>query len=170
MSDVNNPFRINIGFIVAGPIGYSREIQFNIPHFYQKPDFELRDVSGEVVFTRTSEGVLVQGKLVATLPSECVRCLEPFTLRVAPEFNELYVFLTHATRDTELILPPTGIIDLTPLVREYFLLEVPTKPVCHPDCKGLCPICWENLNTFQCNHEDESFDPRLDYFTILLDK
>lgn len=170
MSDTNNPFRINIGFIVAESIGYSREIQFNIPHFYQKPDFELSDISGKAVFTRTSEGVLVQGRLEASIPSECVRCLEPFTLKIITQFDELFTFPTHALPDMELILPPTGIIDLTPLVREYFLLEIPIKPVCRPDCKGLCPICGENLNISQCHHEDESIDPRLNNLIILLDK
>lgn len=170
MVDTNNPFRINIGFIIAESIGYSREIQFDIPHFYQKPDLELRDIIGKVIFTRTSEGVLVQGQLEATIPSECMRCLEPFMLKMATHFDELYTFQSHALSDTELILPPTGIIDLTPLVREYFLLEIPIKPVCRPDCKGLCPICGENLNTSQCNHEQESIDTRLDNLKILLDK
>jgi len=170
MAEWNNPFRVNVGFIIAETIGYSREILFDIPNFPQKEDFDFKDISGKVVFTRTSEGVLVQGKLNASITTECVRCLEPSTMKMNTQFDELYTFSGQAKGDTDLILPPNAILDLTPLVREYFLLEIPIRSLCRPDCKGLCPVCGENLNMTECNHDDEDIDPRLDYFKVLLDK
>ncbi|NCP16799.1 DUF177 domain-containing protein, partial [bacterium] len=55
--------------------------------------------------------------------------------------------------DSGLILPEDGYIDLEPLMREYALLEVPISPVCKPDCKGLCPVCGEDLNLVNCGHQ-----------------
>jgi len=174
MADWNNPFRVNVGFITAEAAGYSREILFDVPRFPQEPDLEpvhgLKDISGSMIFTRTSEGVLVQAQLTASLPAECVRCLEPFTLKITTQFNELYVFLAHVVRETELILPPTGILDLTPIVREYFLLEIPIKLLCSSDCQGLCPVCGEKLNDNHIEHQDDDIDSRLDNLINLLDQ
>lgn len=67
-------------------------------------------------------------------------------------FNELYAFHGRAVTDLELVLPEDANVDLDPLVREYLLLEVPIAPVCKPDCKGLCPVCGEDLNAGLCEH------------------
>jgi len=66
-------------------------------------------------------------------------------------------------------LPEDGHIDLSPLVREYMLLDIPIKPLCSTDCKGLCPVCGENLNETQCGHTTESIDPRLAVLKSLLE-
>jgi uncharacterized protein len=56
------------------------------------------------------------------------------------------------------------------LFREYILLEIPISPLCRPDCKGLCPICGNNLNEDTCHHEEEAGDPRLASLKALLNK
>jgi uncharacterized protein len=55
-----------------------------------------------------------------------------------------------------LILPEDAHIDLQPLIREYALLEIPIKPICKPDCKGLCPVCGEDLNQVDCGHKGDT--------------
>jgi uncharacterized protein len=57
-----------------------------------------------------------------------------------------------------LLLPEDSHIDLAPLIREFALLEIPISPICKPDCKGLCPVCGENLNETDCGHRPESND------------
>jgi len=47
------------------------------------------------------------------------------------------------------------------LLWEMFNLALPSKPLCRPDCKGLCPRCGQNLNEGACRCGDESGDPRL---------
>ena len=39
-------------------------------------------------------------------------------------------------------------LDLAPLLREYLVLDIPSRPLCRPDCRGLCPECGNNLNEF----------------------
>ena len=41
-------------------------------------------------------------------------------------------------------------IDLGELVYEEVLLNIPMKPVCREDCKGLCDICGRNRNIEEC--------------------
>ncbi len=43
------------------------------------------------------------------------------------------------------------IIDLNPDIRDEIMLDYPIKPLCKPDCKGLCPKCGKNLNEEKCN-------------------
>jgi uncharacterized protein len=82
----------------------------------------------------------------------------------------LYAFTPNSLTESGLIVPETGLLDLEPLIREEMLLAIPINPICRPDCKGLCPVCGENLNESQCSHEDEEVDPRLSVLRTLLNK
>jgi uncharacterized protein len=55
--------------------------------------------------------------------------------------------------ESGLLVPEDGNIDLGPIVREYLMLEYPLKPLCKPDCQGLCTVCGENLNLGTCEHQ-----------------
>jgi len=69
------------------------------------------------------------------------------------DFYEVYSYTSHSFTDSNLYVPEDGNIDLSPIIREYMLLETPIKPLCKPDCLGLCIICGENLNAIACEHE-----------------
>lgn len=43
-------------------------------------------------------------------------------------------------------------IDIAPLIREMVILAIPIKPLCKPDCKGLCPVCGADRNRERCEH------------------
>ncbi|MEI7990417.1 MAG: DUF177 domain-containing protein [Chloroflexota bacterium] len=170
MSELDHPLRFNVGFIVAETYGYSRVFPVEVKRLHIEPDIFLQNVSGHIHITRTAEGLLVQCLLSAEREEECGRCLDPFMLVIRVDFSELYAFPGHTISDTDMILPPTGYLDIGPVVRDYVLLENPIKAVCKPDCKGLCPTCGENLNYTTCNHKDEPDDSRLAVLRSLLDK
>ena len=48
------------------------------------------------------------------------------------------------------------------LLRDDILLELPTKFLCKPDCKGLCSQCGQNLNLGDCGCNQRRIDPRLE--------
>ncbi len=83
------------------------------------------------------------------------RCLEDFQLKLNTEFEEYSHIEHNPLSEEELIIPEDGNIDFEPYIRDYLLLEVPIKPVCKPDCRGLCDICGENRNLRDCGHEHE---------------
>jgi uncharacterized protein len=80
-------------------------------------------------------------------------------------FTELFAFDRRNKTDSGLLVPEDGQIDLEPLLREYALLEFPISPICKPECKGLCPVCGENLNKADCGHRPETYSP----FSVLKD-
>jgi uncharacterized protein len=164
-----SPLRLNVGFVVHQSVGYNRDFSIDVDKIHLPPDLDLIDLSGTARVTRTPQGLLVQLKMGATVMAQCVRCLSDFQQRLSIDFTELYAFTQRSVTDSELILPEDGHIDLTPLVRECMLLEVPISPLCSSSCKGLCPVCGENLNETNCDHGLEGGDPRVNILKSLLD-
>ncbi len=156
MSDSNKPFLINIGFIVHQTVGFSREFPFDYPSVFLPPDTELVNLTGNARVTRTAQGLLVQVQMEANTPVECARCLTEFSQHLQTDFTELYAFNANSITELGLILPENGKIDLSPIIRDEMLLAIPINPVCKPDCKGLCPICGENLNEKSCEHSADN--------------
>lgn len=170
MSDPLSPLRLNVGFIVAQTAGFSREFPLEAARIALPPDLMLIDLTGSALITRTNQGILLQINLRAALELECVRCLNPVIQPLHTHFTELYAFSRRYMTEAGLLMPETGIIDLTPELREYMLLEIPISPLCRPDCQGLCPVCGADQNETTCHHADDPGDPRLAALKELLDK
>ena len=60
-------------------------------------------------------------------------------------------------------------IDLGPLIREQLMMAVPMKGLCREECRGLCPICGQDLNQGTCQCQVEETDPRLAVLRDLLE-
>jgi uncharacterized protein len=169
VTQVKLPLRLNVGFIAHQPVGTQRTFPFAYPTLRLEPDLDLADFSAQAKFSRTYQGLLAEVELQATTEVQCVRCLTNFHLPLQTAFTELYAFSSDSTTESELILPEDGNVDLGPLAREYLILEIPIGPLCREDCQGLCPVCGENLNSTDCQHEVDDIDPRLDALKSLLE-
>jgi len=159
MTNPRRPFRINVGFIMHQEVGYSHEFPFDFEKIQIADDLTLRHLQGAAQVGRTPQGLIVQGGFSGETSLECVRCLKQFSHPLVWELTELYAFGPRSLSDSELLLPEDAQIDLAPLMRDYALLEVPINPICKQDCKGLCPVCGQDLNLRDCGHrphEDES--------------
>lgn len=157
MPSPRKPFRINVGFIIHEEAGYSHELPFDLEKV-KLEDLELQNLTGIVTIGRTPQGLVVLGKFSADTNIECVRCLNEFTFPLTWEFTELYAFTKKSVSESELLVPDDAHLDLAPLVREYALLEIPIKPLHHPNCKGLCIECGQDLNIRDCGHNQDSDD------------
>ncbi len=159
---------LNIGFIVHEMIGYSRDFPFDAEFVRLPPDLILNPLHGTVRVTRTAQGLLVQTKMRANTPSECVRCLDEFSQILDVDYTDLYAFTRDSLTESDLLVPENGKIDLAPILREEMLLAIPISPLCKPDCKGLCAVCGENLNSNPHNHDEEDGDSRFGPLKSLL--
>ena len=146
------PFRLNVGFIVHEEVGYSRRFPFEFERVALGEDLLLRNFSGAVEIGRTPQGLLVQGRFNGETELDCARCLTAFWQRIDWGLTELFAFSRSGVSESGLLLPEDAHIDLGPLLREYALLEVPISPLHAPDCRGLCPVCGEDLNVRDCGH------------------
>ena len=103
------------------------------------------------------EGILVTGEISAEATGECVRCLDPVTIPLRVEFQELFAYsldeaFDFAVRDDH--------VDLEPVVRDAVVLALPFQPVCQPDCLGLCPVCGVRLLDEPGHEHEAPIDPR----------
>jgi uncharacterized protein len=162
--------RLNVGFLLNKNVGYSRNFDFEEASLSLGEDLNLFDLHGSLRLTRTGQGVYVQGSLIASLDLECVRCLTDFPQQLEAGIDELFTYPPDKAADPQLAISENALLDLTPLMREIFLLDQPIQPVCREDCLGLCAECGENLNENYHDHQTVDIDPRLAVLKSLLSK
>jgi len=100
----------------------------------------------------------------------CARCVEAVPTPLKGRFD--LIFRPHSVDaapgehsisadETEIGYYEESGLELNDVVREQLLLSLPTRTLCQPDCKGLCPRCGQNLNLAACNcNSTEQHDPR----------
>jgi len=115
------------------------------------------------------------GSVATLLELACSRCLEPFTLPVDQAFDLRYLPVTTgmpaatddeddaevADDDVAMTFYRDDHIDLGEVLSEQFYLALPMKPLCRPDCQGLCPQCGTNRNLTPCDCNPHWEDPRM---------
>lgn len=136
------------------------------PRPFLDRSWTLRDISLKV--EKDGDTVFVTGRLEATVPQYCGRCLESYTVAVEPMVNARFVPAPQergeerelGSEDLETDVYQHGLLDLTALVETETTLGLPMKPLCREACKGLCPICGSNRNVTACTCEAKAPDPR----------
>ncbi|MCD6577524.1 MAG: DUF177 domain-containing protein [Anaerolineaceae bacterium] len=152
MNQSQSPLIINIGFLINHPVGYARVLPFEFNEMDMGDGLLLHAVHGTINFTRTQDGFIAGAIFNAEVESECSRCLVPFQNKIHSEFEEYFTFLNGDLSEDEIKIPKDGNIDFKPILHDYMLIELPINPICRPDCKGICPICGQNLNQAVCEH------------------
>jgi uncharacterized protein len=120
--------------------------------------------------SKTGTTVSLSGQLSARAEVDCDRCLKSVDVPLEVSFDAKYAPLdelesegAHELGNDEMETDSyTGeSIDVDEFVREQILLAMPTRALCGPDCKGLCPICGASRNTNPaCGCEEHDVDPR----------
>lgn len=133
-----------------------------------------REGSANVRLEAWTQRVDVISTVKVQVPQVCALCLEPFSHSWDHSFTQ-YLMRTSAedpdeAKDAEIELSLRDLdrsalageeIDLGSILREELLLSMPGKPMCRPDCKGICAGCGAELNSEPCTCEAE-IDPRWD--------
>ncbi|CAN5639767.1 hypothetical protein BH18ACI1_BH18ACI1_02960 [soil metagenome] len=111
----------------------------------------------------------VEGKIFADVEVDCSRCLQRAESSLEIPFKAVFVSPENYTQtkeaelgieDLEVAIFEGDEIDLTELVREQILLNLPTQVFCREDCQGLCQQCGANRNLIDCNCQEKEVDPR----------
>ena len=163
--------RLDLGFIIHQPGGvvpFSCELDFSSLEFGGSfPAAEPVRFSGQV---RNEAGVLVlTGTLDTTLHCVCDRCAAAFTrpFHQAVEAVLVQELMDEKNEDDWTFLLQGDEADLLDIATTAFVLNLESKFLCSPDCKGLCAVCGKNLNEGDCDCKPEP-DPRLAVLKQLL--
>ena len=150
------PLRLNVGFLLSQTAGYGRLFDFHEDRITLGSDIRVEAFNGHLQLNRTPQGIVALGDFSAELPAECARCLKAFSAPVSIHLEDLFVYPPQNATDPLLVVGEDAHLNLEPIVREYLLVNAPTRPLCRPDCKGLCPICGNDLNEGPCEHPEET--------------
>lgn len=138
--------RIQVGYLLSEGPGNSKTIPISFSQRVQvDDDLYLDALTGNLVLTRTKEGILVQGRVNVYHSRECDRCLEAFTHQFALDVAELFALYSDPHK-SEFFIDSNGEIDLAPLLREEVLIEDSYRAVCMDGCRGLSATNGSNLN------------------------
>ncbi len=143
-------------------------------------DFSEREENGARFLTPVSvvgEFVNIGGcielkaKASCRMEYQCDRCCETFEADFECSFEEVFKKEDARVQDDNnpdaVILSGTA-IEIDDIVPANVIVNLPTKRLCHEECKGLCPNCGQNLNQSDCCCDNRPTDPRFDILDKLL--
>jgi len=136
------------------------------------PDVQLAaPIAGEIRLSRTGRSIIARANLSTAIEATCSRCLKAIVAPIDVEIEEEALPSIDIDtgqpldRDSEpdtLRLDGHHELDLGEPVREAISLAEPIALLCRPDCRGLCLVCGEDLNSVDEHaHAEETIDPRL---------
>ena len=172
----------NVAQLLREPTGAQRRYELREDIRNLDPDLvPVRPLEGKISLMRTSQGILVTGRLRTVLRGECRRCLEACDVRVVLDLEEEFhpsVMIAEAPvdeipeeeYDEALVIDEHHILDLSEVVRQGLWLAAPMEGLCRPDCAGLCPTCGGNRNLGECSCDQEGVDPRWLALQVLLNQ
>ncbi len=131
-----------------------------------KSDYENVDFFGPVEYSlkigRSDKRLSVKGHVQCSLNLLCARCLESFRYEIDSDIDLQLLPREMAPTDIDLELERDELdvryydqdeIDLTELIEEEVILNIPMRAICKEDCKGLCEKCGGNKNLNECKCE-----------------
>jgi uncharacterized protein len=129
----------------------------------------IGDVRASGELNRSSAKIDVKGAIRAPLEIDCTRCLTPVRRELDITFAATFVgkemfpeaketHIEAGDLDTDVV--EGNELDLTDVVREQILLNLPEQILCREDCKGICPTCGVDLNAGECECGGDEIDPR----------
>ncbi len=127
----------------------------------------VAELSGELF--REGAKAHLRGTVTAEVELLCTRCAVPLKTSLEIAFEDVFVDASEGIREKDLEVPVSDLdeqlvdeneVDLTDVIREQILLNLPEQVLCKEDCKGLCPQCGTNRNLKDCDCGEGDIDPR----------
>ncbi len=154
---------INVAQLLKEPVGSSRRYQID----ESLGTDDINSVRGEVTLIRTNRGIMVKGEMTAGVTVICSRCLKLIDYKVNYDFEEECLpsistseALSLPDQTDNITIDESHMLDLSETIRQYTLLTIPAKPLCRPDCAGICPSCGHDLNQGPCQCPSHAYDQR----------
>jgi len=120
----------------------------------------LEPVRYELTVAKFDDTVSIEGPVTFKASLACSRCLESYSLSMSlqmaikltpksmlPDAAEMELH----NDDLDVYYYEGDEIDLDPFIYEEVMLNIPVRPLCSEECKGICPTCGRNRNAEPCD-------------------
>lgn len=155
--------QINVASLLKESVGSNRSYQLD----ESIGTDDITSVKGLVILTRIRNGIMVNGKMSAKVTGICSRCLKPIDYELNYDFVEEFLSSINMSEAQYLsgeldspTIDDNQVLDLSEVIRQYTILSMPIKPLCRPNCAGICPICGHDLNQGHCQCQSQAIDQR----------
>lgn len=119
-------------------------------------------VRSDITAEREFDHIRVTGRVSTRIALACSRCLVDYETDIDSAFTIYFrKGVSHdVAEEDEVELNEQDLIsatysgdeiDLTHEIEEQVVMEIPLKPLCNEECKGLCPACGTDLNQGSCS-------------------
>jgi uncharacterized protein len=151
--------RIRVSQELRQRVGTEFTLELRQRSLFLDDDAALEGLQGDARLLRTDRGLLVTVRARAHVRGTCSRCLTTIETPIEIEFEEEFIpvvdpvsgaHITTAEADDGFTIGADLILDLGESLRQYALMSPPSKPLCRPNCEGLCPTCGANMNERPC--------------------
>ncbi len=148
-----NPFIIDVSSLIHG-VESAREIEVSgelssIEFGGALVEF-VSPLKLVAVLVKASRGLTLRGEIKVEVKLRCSRCLKSFNYPLKFKTDEVFALpedLNH--------LP-----DLEPALKELVVLNLPFRPLCAENCRGICPHCGKDLNVESCHCQQQADEVR----------
>ncbi len=137
--------------------GYSFEIKFNFTE--DKTAFAINKFSGSIY--KKDDVYELKAEMELDITEPCDRCLEVFTEKITSTVNinieqascsnDLEEEKELTEEDMNVYFMDDNILELEDIAKQEAMVLRDYKRICHIGCKGICPVCGQNLNEQECN-------------------
>ncbi|MGQ9569328.1 MAG: YceD family protein [Thermodesulfovibrionales bacterium] len=133
----------------------------------------------QMKINKTYREVLISGDIKADVELQCSRCLKDFKLTMTIPFDVVYNPIDELKNEERYELKQDELdmgfysgdeLDISELIKEQIILNIPMKPLCNELCKGICLKCGADLNYDKCSCGEKEIDPRLEILQKFLNK
>ena len=117
--------------------------------------------NGNITLARTHSGIWCTGNLMCDIETNCSRCLNSMNYTIRIYMDEEYcptidILSGKSLRNVEsidnaFVIDDRHELNLTEGLRQCVISGQVMKPLCQPNCLGLCPNCGIDMNEMRCS-------------------
>jgi uncharacterized protein len=170
---------LSLESVLDEPLRFDVELPVGVAAIDREPLVSVSPLhlSGEVA--RIERGYALAAELVYEGQLECSRCLAAYPFQEKDSFTLVLVprepqpdgeEVELETGDLDVVFYEDPVVPLSPIAEERVQMTLPMKPLCRPDCRGLCPTCGNDLNVGPCACPSETVDARWEALRALKEK
>ncbi len=169
--------RYNVAQLLKEPIGSTRD--YRLDEIFRGSERFADHVHGPLTLLKTHQGVLATAELDVEAVKVCGRCLSEYPLNLSLSIEEEFFPMLDINTGRRLSVPfgfegahidESHTMELAEVLRQYVITNSPMKPLCRPECAGLCHDCGVNLNQQKCECGEANLDPRWRDLASLLEQ
>ncbi len=150
---------LNLEEAFDGPVDLSHRFEISAERLDRPELLQLEPVFFTGRLFKVHPGFALEGEVEIRGVAACSRCLNPVPFSRSGPVHWTFA-PTHrrsdknvkedeeelAAEDLDVVWYDDLKVPFDPLIDEELQLEIPMKPLCRPDCKGLCIVCGGDLN------------------------